>query len=85
MAEEKPPYRWTMLLWLALVMLLVGGIFMGVMPALFNEIEEELDLTHGQLGVIWATVALGTFLVSLIGGILGDRMGVKRMVVMGRR
>ena len=84
MVEEKPPYRWAILLWLALVMFLVGGICMGVMPALFNEIEEELDLTHGQLGVIWAAVALGTFLTSLIGGTLGDRMGVKRVMVMGR-
>ncbi len=83
MVEEKPAYRWAMLLWLALVMFLVGDICMGVVPALFSEIEEELDLTHGQLGVIWGAVAPGAFLTSLTGGIVGDRMGVKRVVGMG--
>jgi len=83
MVEEKPAYRWPMLVLLLVVSLFVSGMGMGVMPPLFDEIKEELGLTHTQIGVIWGAAALGGLLTTLIGGTLGDRLGVKRVVGAG--
>ncbi|MFC2059277.1 CynX/NimT family MFS transporter [Chloroflexota bacterium] len=83
MIEEKPVYRWAMLFLLMLVSLSVTGICMAVMPALFDEIRKELGITHGQIGIIWGSTALGTLLTSLVGGTLGDRYGVKRVIGLG--
>ena len=81
--EEKPPrYRWVML---ALLMLLslVHGLGIAIMPALFDEIKDALDLKHAQVGIIWGAVALGTLLTSIVGGALGDRFGAKRVISIG--
>ena len=83
MVEEKPTYRWPMLVLLLLVSLFVTGMCMAVMSPLFDEIKEEFDLTHTQIGVIWGAVALGALLTALIGGTLGDRLGVKRVIGAG--
>ncbi|MBA7609543.1 putative sulfoacetate transporter SauU [subsurface metagenome] len=83
MVEEKAAYRWPMLGLLLVVSLFVTGMSMGVMPPLFDEIKEELGLTHAQIGVIWGAGAFGGLLTSLIGGTLGDRLGVKRVVGAG--
>ncbi len=83
MVEDKLAYRWHMLLGIVLVSLFVSGICMAVMPALFDEIEEELNLTHAQIGIIWSAAALGGLLTAIPGGVLGDRFGVKRVVAVG--
>jgi len=81
--EAKPAYRWWMLLWLVLVSLFVNGICTAVMPALFDEIGEEMGLRHAHIGAIWGALALGGLLTSLIGGALGDRFGIKRIIGIG--
>ncbi|MFC1974302.1 CynX/NimT family MFS transporter [Chloroflexota bacterium] len=83
MTEEKPAYRWVMLFLLMLISFSVIGLCMAVMPALFDEIRKELGITHGQIGIIWGSAALGTLLTSLVGGTLGDRYGVKRVIGFG--
>jgi NNP family nitrate/nitrite transporter-like MFS transporter len=80
--EEKHPYRWVMLAWLMLVGI-VGGFSQAVMPPLFNEIKEELALSSAQVGIIWGAHPLGMMATALIGGTLGDRYGVKRMIAVG--
>ena len=48
------------------------------MPVLFKEISEELGLNLVEIGTIWGMISLGSFLILLIGGMLGDRFGLKR-------
>jgi len=58
---------------------------MGMMalPVLFKEISEDLGLSLVQVGTVWGMSAVGGVFLSLIGGLLGDRFGVKRVIAVG--
>jgi MFS family permease len=47
------------------------------MPVLFKEISEDLGLSLVQIGTVWGIGSLAGVFVSLIGGLLGDRFGVR--------
>jgi len=47
------------------------------MPVLFKEISEDLGLSLVQIGTVWGVVSLAGVFVGLIGGLLGDRFGVR--------
>ena len=83
MEEGKLAYRWPMAIWTLLVGLFVGGMCVGFLPPLFNEIAEELGLTNTQIGAIWGAAALGTLLTALGGGMLADRYGAKKVIAAG--
>lgn len=51
------------------------------MPVLFKEISDDLGLSLIQIGTIWGMASLSGMFVSLPGGLLGDRFGVKRTIV----
>jgi len=78
--EEKVPYRWHMAGYLFLIGLFFG-FSIAIMPPLIPFIEEDIALSHAQVGMIWGAAALGLLLFSLIGGNAGDRFGVKRVTV----
>jgi MFS family permease len=48
------------------------------LPVLFKEISEDLDLSLVQIGTVWGMFPLAGMFVVLLGGLLGDRFGVKR-------
>lgn len=78
--EEKAAYRWHMVSYLFLIGCFFG-FSLGVMPPLISSIEDEMALSHAQVGMIWGAAALGLLFFSLIGGHAGDRFGVKRVTV----
>jgi cyanate permease len=51
------------------------------MPVLFKEILDELGLNLVQVGTIWGMVFLAGLPIFLIGGMLGDRFGLKRIII----
>jgi cyanate permease len=51
------------------------------MPVLFKEIADELGLSLVQIGTIWGMIPLAGLSVFLIGGMLGDRLGLKRIII----
>ena len=53
------------------------------MPVLFKEISEDLNLNIVQIGVVWGIVPLAGIFVVLFGGMLSDRFGAKRVLVLG--
>ena len=55
----------------------VSTIPFSCMPTLFKEISEDLGLSLVQIGTVWGLANLGGIFVSLIGGVLSDRFGVK--------
>ncbi len=73
-------YRWYILTLSALTFALVFAIPMMSMPVLFKEISEDLNLSLFQIGTVWGIAPLGGMFVVLIGGFLGDRFGVKRVL-----
>jgi MFS family permease len=48
------------------------------LPVLFKEISEDLGLNLVQIGTVWGMFPLAGMFVVLLGGLLGDRFGVKR-------
>jgi len=71
------------MLGLLMIISLVHGMGVGVMPALFDEIKDALDIKHAQVGIIWGASALGSLLTSFLGGAAGDRFGAKRVIGAG--
>jgi cyanate permease len=74
--------------WYILVLLALTGCFFVAMPqmcmpVLFKEISDEMSLNLVQIGVIWGMIPLAGLFVILIGGLLADRFGTKRMLVIG--
>ena len=72
--EEKVPYRWHM----AGYLFLIGcffGLSIAVMPPLIPFIEEDIALSHTQVGMIWGAAAFGLLLFSLIGATLETALG----------
>jgi len=55
----------------------VAAVPFSCMPVLFKEIADELGLSVVQVGSIWGISSLAGIFVSLIGGVIGDRFGVK--------
>jgi NNP family nitrate/nitrite transporter-like MFS transporter len=73
-------YRWYALALAALTFTFVVAIPTMCMPVLFNEIAEDLDLSLVQIGTVWGMVSLAGLFIVLVGGLLGDRFGIKRVL-----
>lgn len=71
-------YRWYILTLGALTHTFAFAMPMMSLPVLFKEISVELDLNLVQIGTVWGMIPLAGIFVVLIGGLLGDRFGVKR-------
>ena len=74
-------YRWYILALSALTHALSVAVPWMCMPVLFDEIAEDLGLSLVQIGTLWGTISLAAMFVCLVGGLLGDRFGVKRTLV----
>jgi len=78
--QEKASYRWPMLSYLFFTNLTMNGFVINVMPPLFPHIAAELGLSYAQIGVILGALPFGMLLFSLPGGVVADRLGVKKVV-----
>ena len=74
-------YRWYILALAALTHTLVVGMPMMSLPVLFDEIGTELSLNLVQIGYVWGAASLLGVAMSLTGGVIGDRVGARRMLV----
>ena len=72
--------RWYVLILASVTLGLGLGAPTMCMPVLFKEMSAELSLNLVEVGTIWGVISLGGFMVLLIGGMLGDRFGIKRMI-----
>ena len=73
-------YRWYVLSLAALTFTFVIAAPTMCMPVLFEEISKDLSLSLVQIGTVWGIAPLAGLFVVLIGGLLGDRFGVKRVL-----
>ncbi len=74
-------HRWYLLGLSAATSTLVSAIPFACMPVLFPEITKDLGLDLVQMGAIWGIAGLSGIFVSLAGGIIGDRFGLKRVLI----
>ncbi|MBW2622883.1 MAG: MFS transporter, partial [Deltaproteobacteria bacterium] len=73
-------YRWYILTLSAMTFTFAVAIPTMCMPVLFREIGETLDLSLVQIGTAWGMVPFGGIFVVLMGGLLSDRFGIKRVL-----
>jgi MFS family permease len=53
----------------------------SALPVLFKEISEDLDLSLVQIGSVWGMGNLAAIFVSLLAGVLADRFGTRRTLI----
>lgn len=74
-------YKWNILTLAALTHTFAVAMPRIAVSVLFKEIEGALALSKVEQGWVWGIIALGGILTVLVGGLLGDRFGVKRVLV----
>jgi cyanate permease len=79
--SNQPSNRWYVLILTALTLALGYAAPLMCMPVLFKEISDELGLNLVQVGTIWGMVFLAGLPIFLIAGMLGDRFGLKRIII----
>jgi NNP family nitrate/nitrite transporter-like MFS transporter len=77
---SRSKYKWFILILAALTHSFGLALPWGSMPVLFQEISQDLNLSLVQLGFTWGGLSLAGIFVVFIGGVLGDRFGVKRIL-----
>jgi MFS family permease len=72
-------------LYILILAVTTGGTLTGLMrmcmPVLFKEISLDLNLSLVQIGTVWGLDPLAGVFASLFGGLLADRFGVKRTLI----
>ena len=80
---EKNPNKWLILILAGVTNALVVAAPTMSMSVLFKEISSELKLTLVQVGLVWGLAALPGIFTGLLGGVIGDRFGPKRIILLG--
>lgn len=83
MSEEKVSYRWWVLTNSFLVFVVAFGMGWTYIVMVVAQVLADLDLTLASWGSLWAAVSFGTMLSAILGGALGDRYGIQRIVGLG--
>lgn len=78
---RRSNYRWYILALTMLTYAVTAGAERLCMPVLFKEISSDLGLSMMAIGMIWGMDPLAGVFVGLPGGLLADRFGVKRTLV----
>ncbi len=76
--EKAESYRWVILAIVYLSILAFAIIFQSI-PPILPLIMSELDLTYAQSGFLMSLFALPGIFVSLFGGFLADRYGMRSL------
>ena len=81
--EEKADsrYGWLIIILGGFTSIFAVGIPNMCMPVLFDEISRELELNLVQIGFAWGMVGLASMVMSPFGGLIGDRFGTKRTLI----
>jgi MFS transporter, ACS family, hexuronate transporter len=78
---QEPPYRWYILTLAALTHTLACAMPVMCMPVLFKEIAADLHLNLVQIGSIWGLMAFPAVFTSLAGGVMSDKIGTRRTLI----
>ena len=74
-------YGWYILGLTMLTNGLIPGASRMCMPVLFKQISEDMGLSLVSIGIIWGMDPLAGVFIGLPGGLLADRFGIKRTLV----
>jgi MFS family permease len=77
----KKENKWYIAVLGACTLMLVPSLSEMCMAVLFKEISAELDLNLVEIGMIWGITPFASLLILFIGGLLADRYGAKRTLI----
>lgn len=80
--SQETPYRWYILTIAALTHTVAAAMPVMCMPVLFPEISNDLGLSLIQIGSIWGLLAFPALFTSLGGGMVSDRLGTRRTLIL---
>lgn len=83
MANQPGRYKWYILTLVVLTSMLVVAMPTMGMSVLAKDISQDLGLDLVQVGIVWGVGALPGIFTSLIGGVIGDKVGPKRVLIVG--
>jgi MFS family permease len=81
--KGQAPNKWLVVLMANLVLVGAVGMPFTAMPVLFSSVTRELQLTLAHVGMIWGALPLGVALFSILGGLLGDRFDLRKVIGIG--
>lgn len=82
MTEKRSPnYRWYILALTMLTFGVIGGASRLCMPVLFKQISDDLGLSMVAIGAVWGMDPLAGVFIGFSAGLLTDRFGVKRTMM----
>jgi len=81
MRKSNDPYRWYILALVVMTNMFVVAIHSMAMSVMAREISADLGLNLVQLGILWGIGALPGIATSLLGGMVGDRFGPRRVLI----
>lgn len=81
MTNQQNNYRWHIMALVVLTNMFVVAIPAMGISVLAKEISKDLELNLVQVGAIWGVGSLPAILTSLLGGVVGDKLGPKRVLV----
>ena len=85
MTDTQAPssYRWLVLANGVLVFTFAFGFGWTYIVMVVAQVLAELELEMTDWGMLWAAISFGTLVSAMIGGLLGDRYGVQKIVGLG--
>jgi nitrate/nitrite transporter NarK len=81
--NEQVAYRWWVLTNAFLIFVTAFGMGWTYIVMLVSPVLQELELEMSDWGTLWSAISLGTVLFAIIGGVLGDRFGIRLSVGLG--
>ena len=76
-------YRWLVLANSVLVFTFAFGFGWTYIVMVVAQLLADLELELADWGTLWSAISFGTLVSALLGGVLGDRYGVRRIVGLG--
>jgi nitrate/nitrite transporter NarK len=80
---DRPRYRWLILGMAAIVNFLPAGMAWTYVALIASPMVSDVGRGFESWGLLWSAIALGAMIASVVGGALGDRFGVRRVVGLG--
>lgn len=81
MSDQPSAYKWYILTLVVLTNMFVVAMPAMGMSVLAKEISQDLGLNLVQVGIVWGVGSLPAILTSLLGGVIGDKFGPKRVLI----
>jgi MFS transporter, ACS family, D-galactonate transporter len=83
MRNQQNNYKWYILILVVMTNMLVVAIPSMGMSVLSKEISQDLGLSLVQVGIVWGVGSLPGVFTSLLGGVVGDKIGPKQIMAVG--